>query len=445
MTVFDEIAEKTGDDQWAEWKKLVLDARAEIALFVARFRLGGEAPEVIDWFEGSFNFCLRVTFYDGGPDAVIRFPGPGHTTFREEKVINEVHIIKFLHEKTTIPVPPLISWGLTEESPQHFGPFIISAFIEGVHVSDILRDPTDQNCLYLNPKIDGRLLDVVFDQIADIILQLFHFNFNRIGAISKDPTSNAWSVAGRPLTYSINELATTAFYPISEFPTAAFGSARDYFKSITHEHMTHLWTQRNLSTNPEDAQERYVARHLFSKLVNKYCIDDCGPFKLFCDDLRPQNMLIDPKTLRITAVLDLEFMNSMPSQYLSEPPWWLLLAGPDSYLFRGRTMDEFLAAYEPRLKQFLKAMQRAERARGIPHGNNALSNLMRESWLTKRFWFNYAARKPFDVDVLFYNCLSDGNAGIESLDEEVRAGLEPFVKMKMEQLKAYDEDCRKFP
>jgi hypothetical protein len=443
MTVFDEIAEKAGDDQWEKWKKQVLEAKNEIASFVAD-RRGAKAKEVVDWFEGSFNFCLQVTFNDGGLDAIIRFPKPGHTTFREEKVVNEVQIIKFLHEHTTIPVPRLISWGLTEDSPQHFGPFIISDFIKGVHLSDILRDPTDQKSLYLNPKIDERTLDIVFDQIADFMLQLFQFNFSRIGAISKDSTLNTWSVTGRPLTYSINELATTTFYPVGEFPTAAFESASDYFKYLIHEHMTHLWTQRNLSTDPKNAQERYIARHLFAKLVDKYCIDDCGPFKLFCDDLRPQNMLVDPKTLRIIAVFDLEFMNAMPGQYPSEPPWWLLLAGPDSYLFRGRTMEEFLIAYEPRLEQFLQAMRRAERARKKLHDNKPLSDLMRESWLTKRFWFNYAARKPFDVEVIFYNCLN-GRADIESLeDEEVREGLEPFVKMKMEQLRAYDEDCKKF-
>jgi hypothetical protein len=47
--------------------------------------------------------------------------------------------------------------------------------------------------------------------------------------------------------------------------------------SLTNEHITHLWTQRNLSTNPKDAQERYVARHLFAQLADKYCHDDCGP------------------------------------------------------------------------------------------------------------------------------------------------------------------------
>jgi len=129
-----------------------------------------------------------------GPNAIIRFPGPGHTTFRDEKVTNEVQIIKLLREQTTIPVPRLISWGLTEDSPQQFGPFIISDFVEGVHLSDILKDPTDRERLYLDPKINREVLDDVFEQIADIMLQLFQFNFPCIGAISNDSTSNTWSV-----------------------------------------------------------------------------------------------------------------------------------------------------------------------------------------------------------------------------------------------------------
>lgn len=112
------------------------------------------------------------------------------------------------------------------------------------------------------------------------------------------------------------------------------------------------------------------------------------------------------------------------------------------YLFRGHTIEEFKAAYEPRLEQFLQAMQRAERAREMVQLEKPLSSRMRESWDTKRFWFSYAARKPFDVDVLFQTCLNEAGAGVESLDEEVRAGFEPFVQMKMEQLRAYDRDCK---
>lgn len=84
MGYFDQTAEKIGDDLWDEWKKRDLEARGVIASFVAHRCSGGDI-DVVDWFEGSFNFCLRVTFQDTVPDAIIRFHGPGHTTFRDEK------------------------------------------------------------------------------------------------------------------------------------------------------------------------------------------------------------------------------------------------------------------------------------------------------------------------------------------------------------------------
>lgn len=137
---------------------------------------------------------------------------------------------------------------------------------------------------------------------------------------------------------------------------------------------------------------------------------------------------MDPETLRIIVVLDLEFTNAMPSQYALEPPWWLLLAGPDSYLIRGRTLQDFQANYEPRLNQFLEAMQRVERRRGV-QDDASLSKLMREGWATKRFWFNYATRKPFDEEAIFTKFLNDENRGIECLDGEVQGGLEAFLEI----------------
>ncbi|KAF2768909.1 phosphotransferase enzyme family protein-like protein [Teratosphaeria nubilosa] len=440
MSFFDEIAEKEGDDQWNEWKQRDLDANEEIAAFVAS-RQPGRGAEVLDWFQGSFNFCLQVTYNDGTPDAIIRFPGPGHTTFRDEKILNEVQVIQFLQQNTSIPVPRLISWGLTEDSPQHFGPFIISDFVEGVHLSDVLKDPSDQRRLHLAPQIDRDTLDKVFVQLADIMLQLYQFNFNHIGAISKPASTDSWSVTGRPLTYSMNELATTAFYPVDQFPTARFESASEYFQSLIAQQRTHLCTQRNLCSSPTNAHDRYISHHLFAQLIDKHCTHDRGPFKLFCDDFRPQNILVDPTTLRIKAVLDLEFTNAMPSQFASEPPWWLLLVGPDSYLIRGLSLAGFVEAYEPRLDQFLGAMERVEETREVADHHVPLSRLMRESWRTKRFWFNYAARKPFDVDEILEDCLKEGRGGVESLDDETRAGLDAFVEAKMEQLRAYDSDC----
>ena len=222
MTLFDEVAEKLGDDQWDERKAKVLDAKEEIAAFVAS-RRQGRGAEVLDWFQGSFNFCLQIMYKDGTPDVMIRFPGPGYTIFRGEKIRNEVQVIQFLQESTSTPVPRLFSWGLTEDSPQHLGPFMISEFVEGIHLSDIFKDPADPKRLYLNPDIDRNILDNVYTQLAGTMLELYNLDFDRIGAISKDPSSGSWSVTEQPLTYTINELSKSSLTIISMRAMQALG------------------------------------------------------------------------------------------------------------------------------------------------------------------------------------------------------------------------------
>lgn len=80
--------------------------------------------EIVNYYEGSFNICIYIKFRDEGPDAIIRFPEEGLTSFRDEKVKNEVYIMEFLRQKTTILLPRILSWGLTADSPQQLGPFM---------------------------------------------------------------------------------------------------------------------------------------------------------------------------------------------------------------------------------------------------------------------------------------------------------------------------------
>ncbi|KAJ5172682.1 hypothetical protein N7492_005275 [Penicillium capsulatum] len=243
----------------------------------------------------------------------------------------------------------------------------------------------------------------------------------------------------------MNELATVAGYPDDQFPSASFDRASDYLKSLANEHLIHFQTQRNLADDAEIARERFVARHRFAQLVSKYYPDskDCGRFILFCDDMRSSNMLIDPETFQITAILDFEFSNAMPAEFTYDPPWWLLLSGPEMWLERC-TMEEFLALYEPRMEQFLRALEQVESERALEVKQAAgpsLSTRMRDSWRTGRFWFDYAARKSFNVDAIYWAALHTDGAGVEMLDDEVRAEMAPFLKIKMDQLKAYKEEC----
>lgn len=132
MAIFDELADQQREKLSKQWIYRAFTSQKEIADFVAHERSGGKAEGILAWFAGSYNLCFRVGFNDGGPDAIIRFPKPGCTMFAEEKIANEARVIEFILGNTTIPVPRLISWGLTKDSPQQLGPFMISEFMESV-------------------------------------------------------------------------------------------------------------------------------------------------------------------------------------------------------------------------------------------------------------------------------------------------------------------------
>ncbi|KAK0653643.1 hypothetical protein DIS24_g5919 [Lasiodiplodia hormozganensis] len=435
MTVFDEIAVASGDAEYHSWIKKVIAAKDEVVEFVARKRGGSGAGLFDGYLKGSFNLCICVKFNNGLPKTIIRFPKPGHTATAlvDEKVANEASLMNYLAQKTTIPVPRVLTSGSTDQSPRQLGPFIIMDFIDGTRLSTLLKQPTAEGeDVILDPAIDDAKLDRIYHQVAGYMLQLAELDFDGIGAISESPVTSKWSVRSRPLTYNMNELATVSGYPVDRFPRSRFESVADYFRNLTSEHLTHLETQRNLATDPDDAGRRFLARHRLRELIPRYCIDNSGPFKLFCDDLQPSNMLVDPDTLQITAVLDLEFTNAMPAQFAYDPPWWLLLLGPDMWLEK-HSLHDFLTRYEPRLEQFLRAMERVEKESPSPR----LSARMRDAWATKRFWFDYAIRKSFDVDTVYWTvlCGEDDGMGVEASSE-----MEEFKQRKMEQLSTYEEE-----
>lgn len=122
------------------------------------------------------------------------------------------------------------------------------------------------------------------------------------------------------------------------------------------------------------------------------CIDDAGPFKVFCDNLQPSNMLVDTDNS--------PYLRS--SSISSSQPLWQPLLGPDIWLER-YIIEKFLPRYVPKMEQFLRALKRIEaKSVSIGGGPNEprLFTEMRYSWKTRRFWFNYAARKSLDVDFI---------------------------------------------
>ncbi|OAQ65212.2 protein kinase-like domain [Pochonia chlamydosporia 170] len=324
-------------------------------------------------------------------------------------------------------------------------------FIEGIKLSTLLKQPTEDEDaeIVLDPAVDNTTLDIIYEQLADYIHQISQMEFPLIGAISKDALGD-WTVTRRPLTYDMNELVTGTGYPADQLPTASFNTASDFFESIARQRLLHLETQRNIAKDEANVIRRFTARHLFKQLIPRYTIDDAGTFRLFCDDMRPSNILIDPSTIRITAILDFEFTNSMPAQFVYNPPWWLLLRGPDVWIDRDN-LDEFIARYVPRMEQFLRALEKVEQKsmkNGDKNMTTSLSTRMRESWASGRFWFDYAARTCLDMDEVYWHVLHNKCFPNNSshVDEATMKGLDPLIERKMEQLRAYEEEyAARFP
>ena len=248
--------------------------------------------------------------------------------------------MKYISNHTTIPIPSVLHHGTAEECPGNLGPFIIMEYIKDAQtLAEALNTPglSDKVTPILNPGIDKEKLTFVYEQIADIFLQLSKLSFDKIGAII-ETEEDTWKVTERPLTWDMNELVQLANCPQRSLISTHFDTASSYYTAVADAKIMHLDQQHNDAIeSPEDCRRKYIGRHLFKKLATEGKLQDAesenGPFYLWCDDFRPGNILVN-ENFRILAVIDWEFTYAAPASFSRNPPWWLLLETPE-YWFRG--------------------------------------------------------------------------------------------------------------
>ncbi|KAJ3484020.1 hypothetical protein NLG97_g7159 [Lecanicillium saksenae] len=398
-----------------------------IGRFIAKHRQG-VPTELCEPLGGAFNVMFRMKFIDGG-SAVIRFTKPGST------------------------ISLCAPLGTQEESPPNIGPFIIMEYINHeMDMVEVLNMPgrTRDNRPILNPDIDKAVLKSLYAEVAKILLQLAKLEFPVIGAL-EETEEWSWEVTGRPLSLPLNELVRVGTLSRDKLPTTTFRSTSEYLEGLAALHIDHLAAQRNDAVDSKmDCQRKYVARQLFQKLAREKKLlsaeHDKGPFKFWCDDLRPSNILLDAN-LHIVGVIDWEFSYAAPSEFSFAPPWWLLLEQPEYWTDGG--LDNWIEVYKERWPVFLEAMTECEdvaMASGKLREDQRLSDKMRESWASGGFWTVYAARKKFAFDCVYWKELdarffgSDGETQdaenilarrLELLDEPARVAMDPFVERKV--------------
>ncbi|RAL02646.1 phosphotransferase family protein [Aspergillus ibericus CBS 121593] len=453
---FDDVAWEESEritDSWVEWLLADEDTLRAIGHLILKHR-SGVPEELGDPKAGYFNISFRMKYLDGS-SVIIRFPKPGATMFPEEKIRNEVAAIRYIQKHTSIPVPSILYCGTAEESPPRMGPFIIMEYIEHeTNMSRALNMPGlgIEDRPRLDPNIDIEKLKMLYGQLAEILLQLNKLSFPRIGSLEQ-VNNGTYEVTQRPLSIHMNELVRLGTLSRSSLPRGTFESASSYFDALADLHMEHLTHQRNDAIDSAtDCRRKYVARQLFRKLSSDRQLTASArhpdsSFKLWCDDLRPSNVLLNAD-LQVVGVIDWEFTYAAPAEFSAAPPWWLLLEQPE-YWPGG--INEWTKVYDYRLKSFLKVLSKREEIlieSGRLSEEQRLSGHMRESWRSGDFWVSYAARKNFAFDAIFWQKLDERFFGpgtldeswkerLKLLDDNQKQDMESLVEKKLKEMESW--------
>ncbi|KAI3391712.1 hypothetical protein diail_6876, partial [Diaporthe ilicicola] len=433
----------------------------------------GKPAEILSIITGGLNIHYRMRFEeeDSSSDVMVRVPWPAAAQFPNEKVLYEAAAAEYVRLNTHIPSAQVLHYG----SDSSIGPFLMLCRIENrgnltqpLCVPD--RDPILTPAL--NLELPESKLRRVWGIMAWCLLELAKLTFPRIGSLLE--LDGSFQVAGRPLTFNMSSMTQLSNIPAAVFPAedTTFATADEWYVQLAKMHLAQLTFQHNdLVLNEDDCRNKYVSRQLFLRLAKQghlstfgFAQDNwstfakaatrprlsapsgAGSFRLWCDDFRPSNALLDrAEDDKLAGVIDWEFTYAAPAQFVLDPPWWLLFETPEMWKPGG--VDEWSKAYEPQLKIWLKAMEDQEDGAifldGLP-----LSAHMKESWETGRFWLNYAARKSWAFDAVFWTFLDERFFGprnpevsdkdlwktrLHLLSQEEQHIMESFVKQKMDE------------
>jgi hypothetical protein len=161
--------------------------------------------------------------------------------YADEKIATEVEVLSLLRD-SNVPVPGIITWGLTAANPLGLGPYIVMDFIEGVSVNTLLRK--QHNTRLLRDDICEDDVKFLYRQFARILLQLFQIDFPVLGSLPTPVTG--FNAPVRPLTFKAHDILQTGGVDTFGMAFFTFGSIflSPYF-SVHHPSGDTLACSRN--------------------------------------------------------------------------------------------------------------------------------------------------------------------------------------------------------
>ncbi|KAG4434269.1 hypothetical protein IFR05_010259 [Cadophora sp. M221] len=320
----------------------------------------GEHCFIVKRFSGSYKFCFQNRFQGRKEDMLLRFPIHGAVMNPWKKVEDEALVMRFIKEKTSIPIPNYYTHGVASAEFDGLGPFILMEFIPGQRLDELLSSGDE-----FKSTVTEAQLNKVYEQIATIYTQLWGLEFDRIGRLSPDP-----------LTIKQNELECHGI-KVPEMQTPPDASV--YMRELINQSILGLRDKSCTIANEEQCREEYLSllslQAIAPQMVKAEFLK--GPFKLYNPDIRLGNM-IAVADYEIKAVIDWDFGYVAPAQFLYGPPLGLTL------LDMLECSDDDLEAFKAGFNKFIRVLREKDAT---------LSGLMEECMDNGTFWYNQAVQE----------------------------------------------------
>ncbi|KAK0631593.1 phosphotransferase enzyme family protein [Immersiella caudata] len=264
---------------------------------------------------GSYNICYFVQFSDG-VKWVVRVPLTPCLAFGGgRKLESEVAAMRVIASKTTIPIPRLVAYAVSD-GREPLSSFLILEFVDGQRL-----DPGKLKNLPEKQQTN------LYSSLADIYIQLRRLEFPSIGCLESSP--DGIQVTKKAISQDINMQELEGLQPSSiqalyYEPDKRLTSANKYVAMLL-EISDNAFARRRGNVYEED-QGGNALYHLdlFRQYAQKQWVDpllDRGPFVMVHGDLEPFNLIVNDD-MKIISVLDWEWSRVVPRQFFI-PPLWL--------------------------------------------------------------------------------------------------------------------------
>ncbi|EEQ91569.2 uncharacterized protein BDCG_06689 [Blastomyces dermatitidis ER-3] len=382
--------------------------------------------------KGSYNICFPILFTNTTttnptPDDeltepaepverwMVRIPLLPRLAFPEEKMRGEIATMKYIAERTTIPIPHLFGYSINRDNILGL-PFLALEHITGktLHGTDV-------------PRLSDELQSHLFNQLAEIYLQLYQQQFDHIGAFTLDSNDENWIFEhNRPLTIELNDQELSGMQG-SEImpPKRTYSSTIDYVFTILKLIFNDFHRGKDSVFNEEDARNYLYGIFASQGIVMEWVKhkDNHGPFILMHGDLRPSNIFVD-NDLNIVSIIDWEWSHTIPLQMFLPPSW---ITGQE---LPAATKRPYTFAFQVYVSRFEQAVMEREDTHYNPGQKikYILPIVMRlsENLLSRNMFIAYALLKPCYFGNVYWNLLDE-----EYYGKDKKQRVETFFNLNL--------------